>query len=94
MLDEREEVRATRRHPVQLVKTRFFFTEAYAMTIPELNPRATPEPIAASTPSATTEEAVERAPDIIELGEDEKFRDDEGNIIEIETRGERTHDGI
>ena len=64
------------------------------MTIPELNPRAAPEPVAASTPTTTTEEAVEKVPDISELDDQEKFRDDEGDIIEIETRGEQTRDGI
>jgi prophage antirepressor-like protein len=34
------------------------------------------------------------APDLLILKDDEKFKDDKGNIIEIETRGERTCDGI
>jgi len=42
----------------------------------------------------TTDDGTEKAPEIIELKEHEKFRDDEGNIIEIETRGEREHDKI
>ena len=32
---------------------------------------------------------VEKAPNIINLNDDEKFRDNENNILEIETRGER-----
>jgi len=36
----------------------------------------------------------EEAPNIIELEDNEKFRDDEGNIVEIETRGEREYDKI
>ncbi|AUV58863.1 hypothetical protein [Bandra megavirus] len=32
------------------------------------------------------------APDIIDLKEKEKFHDDDGNIVNIETRGEREHD--
>ena len=36
----------------------------------------------------------EYAPDILELKDEEKFRDNEGNIYEIETRGAREHDKI
>ena len=35
------------------------------------------------------EDVTERAPEILELEESEKFRDIDGNIIEIETRGEK-----
>ena len=78
---------------------RVYFTEAFAKTIAELNPTATREQVASSAPrvaNATSEEKVEqeKAPDIIELDDDEKFHDDEGNVLEIETRGERTYDGI
>jgi len=38
------------------------------------------------------EEKLEEAPDTIELEENEKFVDNEGNIIEIEVRGEREYD--
>lgn len=37
---------------------------------------------------------IAKAPDILVLNDCEKFRDDDGNIIEIETRGKRTYDGI
>jgi hypothetical protein len=75
---------------------RVYFTEDFAKTIAELNPAATREQVVSSKPKVTSEEAIEqeKTPDIIELDDDEKFRDDEGNIIEIETRGERTYDGI
>ena len=36
----------------------------------------------------------EEAPNILELDDNEKFKDDEGKTYEIETRGERSHDGI
>jgi len=35
------------------------------------------------------EEGIEEAPPIFELNEEEKFKDVDGNVIEIETRGER-----
>ena len=75
---------------------RVYFTEDFAKTISELNPAATREQVVSSKPKVTSEEAIEqeKTPEIIELHDDEKFRDDEGNIIEIETRGERTYDGI
>ena len=78
---------------------RVYFTEAFAKTIAELNPTVTREHVASSTPrvaKATSEEAIEqdKTPDIIELDDDEKFHDDEGNVLEIETRGERERDGI
>ena len=75
-----------------------YFTEAFTMTIAELNPQAIIEPIVVSVPTVATEvvERVrdEKAPEIIEFHENEKFRDDNGDIIAIETRGERTYDGI
>ena len=37
---------------------------------------------------------IEEAPYILELDDNEKFKDDEGNILEIETRGERKYDKI
>ena len=74
---------------------RVYFTEAFAKTIAELNPTVTREQVASSTATvakATIEQ--EKAPDIIDFDDDEKFHDDEGNVLEIETRGERTYDGI
>ena len=71
-----------------------YFAEVLTKTIAELNPTVTREHVASSAPrvaKATSEEAIEqeKAPDIIKLDDDEKFRDDEGNVLEIETRGER-----
>jgi len=40
------------------------------------------------------ENECQEAPEILELEDEEKFKDDEGNIVEIETRGERSPDGI
>jgi hypothetical protein len=37
---------------------------------------------------------LEMAPPILELKDEEKFKDDKGNIVEIETRGIKTFDGI
>lgn len=37
---------------------------------------------------------LEMVPPILELKDEEKFKDDKGNIIEIETRGTKTLDGI
>jgi hypothetical protein len=78
---------------------RVYFTEAFAKTIAELNPTITREQVASSAPrvaKATSEQQIEQeeAPDIIELDDDEKFYDDEGTVLEIETRGGRTYDGI
>ena len=47
-----------------------------------------PEPETSSTPD------YEEAPSILELEDAEKFRDADGNIVEIETRGERTRNKI
>ena len=78
---------------------RVYLTEDFAKTIAELNPTVTREQVASSTTAVAktiSEETIqqEKTPDIIELDDDEKFRDDEGNVLEIETRGERTYDGI
>ena len=40
------------------------------------------------------DDGIEKAPNIIELLDDEKFHDDDGNVLEIETRGERKWDKI
>ncbi len=78
---------------------RVYFAEAFTKTIAELNPQVTQVQVAASTArvaKATSEETIEqeKPPDIIELDDDEKFHDDEGNVLEIETRGDRTYDGV
>ena len=78
---------------------RVYFTEAFTKTIAELNPQVTQVQATTSTArvaKATSEVTIEqeKAPDVIDLDDDEKFHDDEGNVLEIETRGERTYDGI
>jgi len=40
------------------------------------------------------ENELREAPPLLLLNEDEKFRDDEGNVAEIETRGEKSEGGI
>lgn len=40
------------------------------------------------------DDGIEKAPDVIDLNDNEKFKDDKGNILEIETRGERECDKI
>lgn len=40
------------------------------------------------------ENGIPEAPPIINLTNDEKFKDTEGNVVEIETRGVRIHNGI
>lgn len=52
-------------------------------TIPELNKQ-----------KGITDDGIEEAPEIIELKDSEKFFDDKGNVLEIETRGERNEDNI
>jgi hypothetical protein len=39
--------------------------------------------------NTVADNGIEKAPMVIELKDNEKFKDDEGNILEIETRGER-----
>jgi hypothetical protein len=51
-------------------------------------PEPAPSPETSSTPD------YEEAPSILELEDAEKFRDADGNIVEIETRGERCEDKI
>lgn len=62
-----------------------FISENIYLTIPELN-----------NDQGNIEDlnGIEKAPDIINLTDDEKFKDDQGNIVEIETRGIREHDKI
>ena len=44
--------------------------------------------------SDIVDEIIEEAPEIFELTDEEKFKDVDGNILEIETRGERHEDKI
>lgn len=60
--------------------------EAFVKTIPELNPN--------TGLKITDNQGIEKAPNIIHLEDEEKFHDNEGNIIEIETRGEKQEDKI
>ena len=54
-------------------------------TIPELNNK---------NEIINDDNGIEKAPNIIHLNDDEKFKDIEGNILEIETRGEREYNKI
>jgi hypothetical protein len=47
-----------------------------------------------ATADSKTEDKYEVAPNLIELKDEEKFTDENGDIIEIETRGEQTENGI
>ena len=40
------------------------------------------------------DKGIDKAPQVIILEDEEKFHDDDGNIVEIETRGTRNHDNI
>ena len=40
------------------------------------------------------EQDLKEAPGILGLDDEEKFHDNEGNVVEIETRGEREHDKV
>ena len=61
-----------------------FFDKTFIKTIPELN----------NSTNITDDKGIERAPDIIILNDNEKFKDHEGNILELETRGERIFNKI
>lgn len=61
-----------------------FFDKTFIKTIPELN----------NSTNITDDKGIEQAPDIIILNDNEKFKDHEGNILELETRGERTFNKI
>jgi hypothetical protein len=63
-----------------------FFIQSLIKTIPELN-KETEEKI-------VDDRGIEKAPNLIYLKDEEKFKDNQGNVIEIETRGEREHDKI
>lgn len=59
----------------------------YLINIPELNKTDDNQPI-------TDLNGIQEAPPIIDLDDEEKFKDANGNIVEIETRGTRNHDDI
>ena len=61
-----------------------FFTQQFIDSIPELNKECDKE--------IKDDNGIMKAPNIIYLKDDEKFKDDNGNVIEIETRGERDVD--
>lgn len=61
-----------------------FFTKLFIDTIPEINEEKV----------IIDDNNVELAPDIITLNDSEKFKDENNNIINIETRGERKVDSI
>lgn len=61
-----------------------FIRKLFTKSIPELN----------SEENIQDDNGVEKAPDLIHLNDDEKFQDDQGNILDIETRGIREHDKI
>ena len=63
-----------------------FFTQQFINSIPELNKE--------SNDIIVDDKGIMKAPEIIHLKDEEKFKDNEGNIIEIETRGDRTLDKI
>ncbi len=62
-----------------------FFLKKFIKGIPELNEQ---------DEKIIDDNGVEKAPNIIHLQDHEKFQDDEGNILDIETRGERHPDKI
>ena len=59
-----------------------FFRNSFVNIIPELKNKNSTEVI-------KDDNGIEKAPDIIELDNNEKFKDENGNFIEIETRGDR-----
>ena len=61
-----------------------FFTKSFVDTIPEIKEEKV----------IVDEKNVELAPNIIQLEEHEKFKDENGNVIEIETRGEKKVEGV
>lgn len=65
---------------------RVFIVESYLQEIPELN-NTTEQKI-------EDDKGIEKAPEIIYLKESEKFRDENGNSLDIETRGVRECNGI
>ena len=63
---------------------KILFTEAFMKTINEFN----------GLIDIKDDTYIEKAPDILDLLDNEKFKDNNGNILEIETRGERNIDNI
>ena len=61
-----------------------FFKKSFINTIPELKTKKESDDI------ITDQKGIETAPNIIKLDDIEKFKDENNNIIEIETRGERS----
>lgn len=64
---------------------KLFILKAFTKTIPELNE---------DIEKITDDKGIEKAPDIIILEDHQKFKNSDGNIIEIETRGELSVDKI
>jgi hypothetical protein len=69
---------------------KIIINEDIIKTIPEINPELNEN----NNQVINDNNGIEKAPDIINLNDDEKFKDDEGNILEIETRGERKVNNI
>ena len=67
------------------------FRHIYLKTISELG--LNDQTTQSNQPNTNNEEII-KAPELLELDDNEKFRDDHNNIIEIETRGEKKHDNI
>lgn len=63
---------------------KLFFAKSFVDTIPEINEETEIETI----------DKKDILPEIINLEDHEKFKDENGNIIEIETRGERKYEKI
>lgn len=63
-----------------------FIRKKFAIEIPELNNKSNDEIV--------DNNGIQKAPEIIILEDNEKFTDNEGNIVEIETRGTRQFDKI
>ena len=63
---------------------KIFLKYDFLKTIPEIS----------GDDNVVDDKGIKKAPPIIHLNDNEKFQDDEGNILEIETRGERKCDKI
>jgi hypothetical protein len=63
---------------------KIFIIKSIIENIPELN----------NNELVIDDNGIEKAPKLIKLNDTEKFKDDEDNIIEIQTRGERKYDKI
>lgn len=61
----------------------------FIKTIPELNIKSETKDVVIND-----DNGIEKAPDIIHLNDNEKFKDNDGNILEIETRGVREYNKI